>query len=67
MDSKTIKKIVKPIVKVLGTLIAAALAGETFHKCREAYTRKKAMDAALRENNNDEDSDEDEDEMEETL
>lgn len=45
------KKILKPIAKIAGTALAAVLAGEGVHKITEAQTRKKAMDAAIRENN----------------
>lgn len=46
-----IKKIFKPIAKLAGTALAAVLTAEGVHRITEAQTRKKAMDAAIRENN----------------
>lgn len=48
--SKT-EKIFKPIIKTVGAASLAAISSDFVHRIREANTRKKAMDAAVRENN----------------
>ncbi|SEH74146.1 hypothetical protein SAMN02910265_02416 [Ruminococcus flavefaciens] len=55
MNEKNLKNIVKPLIKparnFLITAVGAVGLGEIIHKGREALTRKKAMNAAIRENN----------------
>lgn len=51
MNGSDMKKIGKAAGKIVIAFFAALGAGETAHKCRDARTRKKAMDAAVRENN----------------
>ena len=52
MNENNLQNIVKPLIKhaLIAALSAVGL-GELVHKVREASTRKKAMDAAIRENN----------------
>lgn len=45
------KKIIKPIAKIACVALAGIFTAEGIHKVKDANTRKKAMDAAVRENN----------------
>jgi len=51
MKFDEIKKLIKPLGKLFGVAVGAAVAGELAHRGKEANTRKKAMDAAVRKNN----------------
>lgn len=51
MSKINLKGISKPFITLLGTILSAIGLGELIHKGKEAYTRKKAMNAAVRENN----------------
>ena len=48
-----IKKLIKPFGRILCVLFGAAVTGELAHRGKEAKTRKKAMDAAVRKHNQD--------------
>ena len=51
MSDKKLPPIIRPIVYVVGAIASATGLATVFHSAIEAHTRKKAMNASVRENN----------------